>query len=345
MTYIVAEPRFPKHLARLDDRPLSISDNEILCFVGLRNEVKLLPHFLEHYRHLGVDRFFFLDNGSIDGTRELILQQHDCHCFHTEGSHFAENVDPPRWVNTLMNVFGTGHWCLSIDADEFVVYPEHERVGLRRLCTYLESTDADAVIGSMVDMYPDGPLTDCSYDGKIPPLDASPYFDPEPGWIRSRNGMYPPEQMFGGVRERVFWRGRFKQAFPPCLTKVPIVRWRRGTQYHVAQHTISKVRFSELRIALLHFKFVTGFHQKSASSLDENTGIKEKGLEERVAYIEALQRNPKLALRNERSVRYGGDSAQLVELGWMKSSERYAKFVSNSTQANRHDVLADNEVC
>lgn len=334
----MVELRSPKHLARLDDRPIDVTDGEILCFVGLRNEATLLPHLLNHYRGLGVDRFFFLDNGSTDGTRELILEQPDSHCFHTEGSHFAENIDPPRWINTLMNVFGTGHWCLSIDADELLVYPDFERVNLRQLCSYLDSTGADAVIGSMIDMYADGPLAEYSYDGKIPLVEASPYFDPEPGWLRARDGMYPPEQMFGGVRERVFWHGRFKQTFPPCLTKVPIVKWGRGTHYHVAQHTISKVRFSELRVALLHFKFVWGFRQKSASSLSENAQLKEKTLEERAAYMEALERNPKLALRNQRSVRYRGDAAQLVELGWMKTSERYAGFVSTlAAQHGRSD--------
>ncbi|RUV93446.1 glycosyltransferase family 2 protein [Mesorhizobium sp. M1A.F.Ca.IN.022.07.1.1] len=320
--------RPPKHLERLDHRPLDVRKDEILCFVALRNERTLLPHLLEHYRRLGVDRFFFLDNGSTDGTRELVLEQPDSHCFHTEGSHFAENITPPRWINTLMRVFGSGHWCLSVDADELLVYPDLERVSLRRLFNYLESTGAEAVIGSMIDMYPDGPLAECSYDGSIPLVHASSYFDPEPGWLRARDGLYPPEQMFGGVRERVFWRGRFKQTFPPCLTKVPIVRWSRDTHYHAAQHTISKVRFSELRVALLHFKFVWGFQQKSASSLGENAQLKEKTLEERAAYMEALERNPKLSLRNDRSVRYRGDTTQLVELGWMKTSDRYAEFVA-----------------
>ncbi|TIW46852.1 MAG: hypothetical protein E5V61_10290 [Mesorhizobium sp.] len=109
------------------------------------------------------------------------------------------------------------------------------------------------------------------------------------------------------------------------------MRWERGRRYHVAQHTISKVQFSELRVALLHFKFVWGFRQKSASSLSENTQLKEKTLEERAAYMEALERDPKLSLRDQRSVRYR-DAAQLVELGWMRTSDRYAEFVSNAVR-------------
>lgn len=306
--------------------------NEILCFIAVRNEAILLPQLLQHYRVLGVDRFFFLDNGSNDGTREFILDQPDCHCFHTEGSHFAENIDPPRWINTLINVFGVGHWCLSIDSDEFLIFPHCERSNLRQLCNYLDTTGAEGVIGYLVDMYPDGPISDFVYEGKVPVMDAVPFFDSRPGWIRTNENWYPAEQMFGGVRERAFWHGRFTQTLPPCLSKVPIVKWRRGRQYHVAQHTISRIEFSELRVALLHFKFAGGFRQKSTSSLDENTELKEKTLEERAAYVQALHRNPKLTLRNSETARYRGESAQLVELGWMRSSARYEAFLESASK-------------
>jgi hypothetical protein len=320
--------RTPRHLERLDDRAIVSARKEILCFVAVRDEAVLLPQLLSHYRRLGVDRFFFLDNGSTDGTRELILEQRDCHCFHTEGSHFAENIDPPRWINTLMNVFGVGHWCLSVDSDEFLVFPEFERSDLRRLCDYLDTSGAEGVIGYLIDMYPDGPISNFAYDGAIPVIDAVPFFDSRPGWIRTNEDWYPSEQMFGGVRERAFWHGRFSQTLPPCLSKVPIVKWRHGRHYRVAQHTISPVEFSELRVALLHFKFAGGFRQKSASSLVENTELKEKTLEERAAYLQALQRNPTMSLRDAQSARYSG-SAQLVELGWMRSSNEYEAFIQS----------------
>ena len=60
----------------------------------------------------------------------MLLQQDDCHCFHTDGAYFVENVEPPAWTNTLANAFGHGHWCLTVDVDELLVFPHWETIGL-----------------------------------------------------------------------------------------------------------------------------------------------------------------------------------------------------------------------
>jgi len=44
----------------------------IFLFSTMRNEALRLPYFLEYYRALGVDQFFIVDNGSTDGTAELL---------------------------------------------------------------------------------------------------------------------------------------------------------------------------------------------------------------------------------------------------------------------------------
>jgi len=47
----------------------------------------------------------------------------------------------------------------------------------------------------------DGPLAEYSYDGTIPLVEASPYFDPEPGWLRARDGS---ARVVLGTRSAVF---------------------------------------------------------------------------------------------------------------------------------------------
>lgn len=327
----------PEVLQKIDDRCIPAARSEIRLFTGVRNELVRMEGFFDHYRRLGVDRFFIMDNASEDGTREYVLSQPDCHCFHTQGSHFAYNIWPPTWTNALMNVHGDGHWCIAVDADELLVYPECEQYGLRHLCAFLEQEGVDALIAYMLDMYDERPLLEYSYDGKKPFLEATPYFDRTPGWLQPRDGQYPPELMFGGVRERAMWPGRFKRILPPCLTKVPLVRWRKGMRYLVAQHMVSPMRFSRLRGVVLHFKFLTGFEAKSVQSIKENTGLKEKTLEERQAFLEALSANPKLTLKSSHSVRYE-DSRQLVSLGWMASTAEYEAFVL--TQSGRTQEAA-----
>lgn len=329
----------PDHLEKLDDRPIDTRRGEVLCFAGIRNEIERLPRFLDHYRSIGVSRFFILDNGSDDGTREYAIAQSDCHCFNTIGSHFAQNIWPPNWVNALMTAHGTGHWCLSVDGDELFVYPQHERLSIDRLCAYLEKAGADALAASMIDMYGEGPIAQARYSPDRSFLEQNPYFDRTPGWQRANDGGYPPIQMFGGVRERAFWRGRFRQTLPPCISKVPLVRWERRTRYVVAQHLITPVNLSDLHAGLLHFKFLTGFVAKSRSSVEENENLQEKTLEERTAYIEALEANPELSFMSNLSVKYV-DSNQLVRLGWMRSSARYDAFVGGEKTTMHQESLA-----
>jgi hypothetical protein len=316
----------PRQLEKLDGRPVFDRPGAVLAFVGVHNEMVRLPFFLDYYRKLGVDWFFVMDNCSSDGTREFVLEQPDCHCFHTEGSHFALNVDPPRWTNALLNVFGDDRWCLSMDADELFVYPHCESVPLDRLCEYLGGIGRQAVTAAMVDMYSDGPLRNPSYRQGENFLAGAPYFDSRPAGFRANFGGFPPRQMFGGVRERAFWKGPIAHTRPPCLTKVPLVKWRKGMAYRVAQHTISEVGLAEISGALLHFKFLSGFEEKTEKSVTENAGVPEKGLQEREAYLAALRRDPDMSLMYELSVRYE-NSGQLVRLGWMESTPDYERFL------------------
>ncbi|WP_162914125.1 glycosyltransferase family 2 protein [Taklimakanibacter lacteus] len=310
-------------LAKIDTRRMQFARDEVLCVVGMRNELLRLPYFLEYHRKLGVDRFLCMDNGSDDGTTEYLLDQEDCHCFHTEGSHFANNIDPPNWSNAVLNAFCKGHWCVVIDGDELLVYPGSENVSLQQFCGFLGDDGADAMSASMIDMYADGPASDFTYRQGESFVETAPYFDPKPGWLRPISGVFPPIQMYGGVRERLFWRGRNSR--PPCLTKVPLVKWRDGMRYLVAQHLINQAELSPVTGALLHFKFLTGFHLRTEVEVLDNAEVEEKSLEEREAYLAVIKKQPNLTIRNSQSVEYR-NSEQLVDLGWTQSSPAFDKF-------------------
>lgn len=325
---LLGEPTGQVEIIKLDERPVPGRPGEIRCFACLRNEALRLPFFLEHHRKLGVDRFFIIDNYSNDGSREFLLSQPDCHTFHCEGNYFAENVTPPAWTNRHLNLFGDGHWCLTVDPDELLVYPHYEHVSLREFCAFLDRTGADALFVRMLDMYAKGAITRNRYKAGQSFLQGSPYFDSDPGWIKPLQGHHPPIQIFGGVRERVFWRGRYKRGLPPCLSKVPLAKWRKGKRYVASMHLISHANLSEVTGALLHFKFLTGFLKTMTEQVTEHAEVREKGLEEHGSYVEALRKDPNLTLWNEASVRYRG-SQQLVQLGLIKTTAQYESFVAD----------------
>ena len=74
-------------LARIDSQTISDGAGEIRAVMSVRNEILRLSQTLDHYRKIGVSRFFVIDNGSTDGTRELLTAQPDCHVFLTRNSY------------------------------------------------------------------------------------------------------------------------------------------------------------------------------------------------------------------------------------------------------------------
>jgi hypothetical protein len=310
-------------LTKIDARRIEFAPDDVLCIVGVKNDISRLPFFLEYHRKLGIDQFLYLDNGSDDGSTEYILSQDDCHCFHTEGSHFANNIDPPNWSNAVLNTFCKGHWCVVLDGDELLVYPGSEQLPLQNFCRFLDDTGADSMSAYMIDMYADGPASAFSYRQGQPFVEAAPFFDPKLGWFKPMPGSFPSMLMLGGVRERLFWRGRHSD--PPCLSKVPLVKWRTGMRYLVAQHMINQAEFSPVTGAILHFKFLTGFQLRTEVEMLDNAQVSEKSLEERQAYLTVLKEQPDLTIRNSSSVRFR-DTKQLVDLGWIKSSMEFDQF-------------------
>ena len=61
----------------------SIKGGDIVLFACLRNEMTRLPHFLKHYRNLGVDHFLFVDNGSDDASDTYLSAQSDISLWQT----------------------------------------------------------------------------------------------------------------------------------------------------------------------------------------------------------------------------------------------------------------------
>lgn len=237
------EPR-PGELVRLDDRPLDPFGAEIRLFTVVRDELPRLPWFLDYYRALGVDRFVFIDNDSIDGTRQFLGEQADVHLFHTT-TPYTEGMAGMVWVNALGRDLCREGWLLYVDVDEALVYSDVEKHKLRGLTSYMDRRGHEAAAGQMVDMFsldrPDhggdeGPVDfvaryrhfDYAYD-RYPHLEC-PYFFTS-GGIRSLNG------------------------FSSNCTKTPLIRAGRDIAFLGSSHMITPAVISDVDIALLHYKY------------------------------------------------------------------------------------------
>jgi hypothetical protein len=334
--------------------------SEIRLFSKCRNELLRLPAFLEHYRRLGVDRFYFADNESSDGTTRYLTSQPDAHVFATTG-RFREARGGTEWLNALMARFGVGHWCVNVDVDELLVYPGSESATLPKLTAFLESSGHQALSCMLLDMYPGGSLEDVSYRQGEDLISSAPYFDPGP-YERIPIMECPGVLIRGGVRERVFypefrdrsfadriyqsayhrivlntpvlgdleWIKRRRPGAPPALTKVPLVRWDYESQYLDCNHTISPMSVAPESGVLLHFKFLQDFHARAVEGAAR--GEYYGGATEYRRYAAKLHEEPRMTLKYERSVQLT-DPVQLTELGLMRDTQAWTRARSVQERA------------
>jgi hypothetical protein len=341
----------PAHiLAEWTGREPVSSRDRIRAFARCRNESLRLPAFLRHYRQLGVDRFFIVDNDSSDGSAEYLAAQADVRLFRTT-NRYSEASGGTGWLNALLARFGVGYWCVTVDVDELLVYPASEHASLRSLTAYLDRQGAGAFACMLLDLYPAGPLQKCAYAVGGDLLAASPYFDAGPYEILPFDAC-PALHIRGGVRQRVFypefkrrrlaarlyealfqslahraprlhdlpWVRAHRPPTPPLLTKVPLVRWDETTRYVKSNHRVTPKTVAAETGVLLHFKFLQDFHTRAVH--EANRREYSGGAFDYRRYARRLDEHPDLSLIYEGSVRFEG-SSQLVRLGLMRDTDAW----------------------
>lgn len=258
-------------LSVLQDRTAQIAPDDILAVLVLRNEMLRLPFFLDYYRRLGVAHFLVVDNGSDDGSAELLTAQPDVSLWQTGASYHASRFGLD-WMTWLQMRHAHGHWCLMVDVDEILVFPEAgDLSGLTRL---LDRAGQQAYGALMLDLYPKGPPDSHSYTPGQDPAEVLDWFDNGP-WRAVRQ--YPMGNLWvqGGARERMFFADDPRRS--PTLNKLPLVKWNRRYAYVNSTHSLLPPRLNAAYDGpqgatpagvLLHSKFLPGIVSRSAIERD-----------------------------------------------------------------------------
>lgn len=262
-----------RELSSVANRTRTIRPGAILAFSTIRNEKPRLAYFLKYYRDLGVDHFLFVDNGSTDGGCEYLAAEPDVSVWSTEAG-YKDSRYGTDWMNWLKFRYGHGHWTLTLDPDEFLVYPFCDTRPLPALCDWLDQSGVRSFATLLVDMYPKGALTDQVYRDGQDPFELAPWFD-SGNYMISKNPKYGNLWIQGGPRARVYFENAPEEA--PSLNKIPLVRWDRKYAFVSSTHMLlprglnqvyDKAGGEKATGCLLHAKFLDTLVDKAAEEAE-----------------------------------------------------------------------------
>jgi hypothetical protein len=262
-----------------------------------RNESGRVGEFLQHYRLLGVQRFFFVDNASTDGTSDFLMRQLDVDLFSTD-----DPFDWRRkhgWIDRLIDDHGRDRWYLLADADEHVVFAGNDTACLSDVTAAVASKGGTRVRGCLIDMYSQGPVLATYREPGTSMRDTYPYFDPG-GYAEHRNSLLVSRT--GGPRRRVL--SKFTPAFEPQLTKYPLFHLCDGEVVANPHYIWPPDPNPEDRcyLGILHYKFDGDLLLKIGDAVERGQYWNDSA--EYRTYQEALRREPLLTFHWTASRKY-----------------------------------------
>ncbi|WP_299984167.1 glycosyltransferase family 2 protein [uncultured Ruegeria sp.] len=273
----------------------SIRPQDVLLMSVVRNESIRLPYFLEYYRKLGVNHFLFIDNNSDDGTREILIDQPDVSLWWTDAS-YKQATYGLDWSNYLLRRYAHKHWVLSVDPDEFFIYPFCDTRPMRALTDWLDDTGVRSFGTMLIDMYPEGAIEDSPYSKGQNPFDIASWFD-SGNYMITRNPTYGNLWIQGGPRARVFFSETPHKA--PALNKIPLVKWHRRYVYVSSTHALLPRGLNQVYEerggektsgALLHAKLIDSLGDKAHEEMERGQHYRASG--EYRAYVDRLGDKP-----------------------------------------------------
>lgn len=287
---------------RHDLKPVSlrtkqIKKDDIIIFSTMRNERIRLSYFLRYYRELGVNHFVIVDNDSDDGSREFMADQPDVSVWTTTKSYKKSRFGVD-WLNWLQMKYGHGHWTLTVDVDEFLVFPFSDTRSIKALTDWLDASSIPSFGAMLLDMYPKGRIDAMPYRSGQDPFEIATWFD-SGNYSISKNKKYANLWIQGGPRARSFFLDSPKNA--PAMNKTPLVKWDRKYAYVSSTHSLLPRTLNRVYDeyggekasgCLLHAKFLDTFGAKAKEELER--GQHYANSHEYKAYHAAMQENPDL---------------------------------------------------
>lgn len=288
---------------------ISYEKDECIVVSLVFNASLWLREFIEHYSKLGVVHIVLLDNGSTDDTLRIASA-------HDRVSVFRCRLPYRTWQIAmriyLLKRFCNNRWALIVDSDEFFDFPNSDRVSLPQFLAYLDSKKVTAVLGHLLDMFPDIDVSRDSdptgfrkkyrfYD--ISEIDRAPY--PKGGNVITNEQL---ECFSGGIRRRVF-------GISGVLRKHPLVFVDSKLKWDV--HVVKGATIADVSTVLYHYKLLDLHSQMAAR--------KERRCEASTPYLKYIEGNPVIRFFSERAKELG-TVTDLLESGFVVSTPAFDDY-------------------
>jgi hypothetical protein len=293
----------------------SLRDDEIALVCAGKNVAYYLPTLFAWHRERGVSHFVYLDNGSEDGSVEIALSEPGVMVLGCR-LPFGEYENLMRAAAATRRI--SGGWRLVVDADELLDWPDSGKTDLRDLVTRENAVGATAVVAQMLEMFPDGQLSEyhkASYPDSInnfiyydiSNIEVKEYCHGKFSRSLSRNKITNPEIkfLFGGIRKTAFGE-------KCCLTKHPLVKVGECDRPFCHPHFSSGVTCSDHTILIKHYKFTGDFMEREADRIRRNVFRNREGSQRMARFAQ----DPRLTLHSPTARRWTGPEA-LVDAGFI----------------------------
>lgn len=285
-TYLCSSYDADNKLVRItsQEKTNKLLKSYILVVSVVRNEMVMLPHFLEHYRTIGVQSFIFIDNDSTDGTRGFLSAQADVILYKADGEYKHANYGV-SWQQAVLGNHCLGKWVLLADADELLVYPDCEHQALAEFVEEIENDGYDALLTCMVDMYPYGNLKEADFK-KDSPFEVCPWYDFSPliEWRMGSGQFSNMDSYLSTLRHRLS-----PESPPNSFTsqKVAIIRYQPWMRFSAGLHYAANVEMSDKQVIFAHFKYHAGFKEKAQEEVLRGQHF--NGAEDYKHYLEMIK--------------------------------------------------------
>lgn len=286
-----------------------LADEVIPLAAVVRNERVLIEPFLNHYRKLGIGRFFIVDNGSDDGTFEYLAEEPDVDLWRTDASYRRAGFGA-YWQDGLLSKYAPDRWVMYADVDEFLVFCDMEK-GLGDLVESLARRGLSRLFAPLLDVYSQTSIDQTVIGSEQHPLEVCCWFDAD----RERyESVAQGVSVRGGVRRRLFFEDHGSS---PELAKYPLVFYDNETAL-VSSHFPKPYRknFGAIPYGrLMHAKFISSLNSKIELAL--RTGEHWEDSAEYRQYQNTLSKESDFTPYYNGSAKYTGPHS-LVSAGFMQ---------------------------